>query len=152
MPKRSFVINFYCHICVLLVKAISMIYICYIKYIMNAACVFAVGDNELGVGDDEDASSEAAEGHGRRRGRVVGGCRGTWHTHEDWKITWLVLDLSCGMVSVAASQPSLREGPSTCWGCARQEISLAHLSSSYSCSTHENKSNDIYMLYKIWRK
>ncbi len=87
-----------------------MIYICYIKYIMNAACVFAVGDNELGVGDDEDASSEAAEGHGRRRGRVVGGCRGMWHVREDWKITWLVLDLSCGMASVAASRPQFPGG------------------------------------------
>ena len=59
MPKRSFVIIFYCHICVLLVKEISIIYICYIKYRMNAACVLAVGDDELGMGDD-DASLEAA--------------------------------------------------------------------------------------------
>src|SRR5260221_2698148 len=66
VPKRSFVINFYCHICVLLVKAISMIYICYIKYRMNAACVLAVGDNELGVRDDEDMLLEAAERRGRR--------------------------------------------------------------------------------------
>jgi hypothetical protein len=29
-----------------------------------ATCVLTVGDNELGVGDDEDASSEAAEGCG----------------------------------------------------------------------------------------
>ncbi len=71
MPKRSFVIIFYCHICVLLVKAISMIYICYIKYIINAACVLAVGDDELGVGDDDDMSSEAAEGRGTRA-RPVG--------------------------------------------------------------------------------
>src|SRR5258708_19992102 len=80
LPKRSFVIIFYCHICVLLVKAISMIYICYIKYIINAACVLAVGDDELGVGDDNDASSEVAGGRGRRGGlvgRSAGGRGGT---------------------------------------------------------------------------
>ena len=40
-----------------------MIYICYIKYCGNAEiCVLVVGSDELIVGDDEDASSEAAEG------------------------------------------------------------------------------------------
>jgi len=59
-----------------------MIYICYIKYCGNAEiCVLVVGSDELIVGDDEDASSEAAEG------RRAGGF---------WDITWLVLDLSCG--------------------------------------------------------
>jgi len=33
--------------------------------------VLAVGDDELGVGDEEDASSEAAEGRGTR-GRTLG--------------------------------------------------------------------------------
>jgi len=41
--------------------------------------VLAIGDDELSVGDDEDVSSEAAEG----LAHVV-----------DWEITWLVLDLS----------------------------------------------------------
>jgi hypothetical protein len=44
-----------------------MVYICYIiysDYVMM--CVLAVGDDELAVGDDDDASSEAAgEGHVR---------------------------------------------------------------------------------------
>jgi len=51
---------FYGHIQVLLIQTDPMIYICYIKYRMNTACVFAVGDNELGMGDDDDASLEAA--------------------------------------------------------------------------------------------
>ena len=49
-----------------------MIYICYIKYGENGAtCVLTVEHDELNVGDDEDASSEAAEGwctRGRSRG------------------------------------------------------------------------------------
>jgi len=54
-----------------------------------------VGDDELSLGDDEDASSsEAAEGP--RDGARVGGLR---------EITWLVLDLSCQWrVSVTASR------------------------------------------------
>jgi len=44
---------FYGHIQVLLIQTDPMIYICYIKYRMNTACVFAVGD-------DDDASLEAA--------------------------------------------------------------------------------------------
>ena len=40
-----------------------MIYICYIIYWDNVAtCVLAVGDNKLTVGDDNDTSSEVAEG------------------------------------------------------------------------------------------
>ena len=50
-----------------------MIYICYIIYWDNVAtCVLAVGDDELAVGDDDDTSSEVAEG-GARAGRLGGG-------------------------------------------------------------------------------
>ena len=43
-----------------------MIYICYIIYWDNVAtCVLAVGDDELAVGDDDDASSEVARGRAR---------------------------------------------------------------------------------------
>jgi len=73
--KRFRNMYFYYHIRVLLVKTKQMIYICFIKY-GGTTCVLAVGDNELGIGDDEDASSEAAEGrgtHGRTlRDHVVG--------------------------------------------------------------------------------
>jgi hypothetical protein len=37
-----------------------------------ATCVLTVGDNELAVGDDDNASSEVAEG-GARAGRPGGG-------------------------------------------------------------------------------
>src|SRR5260221_153959 len=90
------------------------------------------------MGDDEDTSSEVAEGRGTRA-RTGRSCGWSWTCHVAWRVSRL-------------AGPSFREGPGTCWGCACQEISLAHLSSSYSCSTHENKSNDIYMVYKIWRK
>ena len=53
--KRFRNMYFYYHIRVLLVKTKQMIYICFIKY-GGTTCVLAVGDNELGVGDDEDAS------------------------------------------------------------------------------------------------
>jgi len=40
-----------------------MIYICYITYgDYFAKCVLTVGNDELAVGDDDDASSEVAEG------------------------------------------------------------------------------------------
>ncbi len=43
-----------------------MIYICYIIYCNNVAtCVLVVRDDELGVKDDDDMSSEVAEGRAR---------------------------------------------------------------------------------------
>ena len=46
-----------------------MIYICYIIYRdYVVTCVLAVGDDELAVGDDDDASSEVAEGEPRAGG------------------------------------------------------------------------------------
>jgi len=41
---------FYCYIHVLLVKTTTMIY-----NMLCKLCVLAVGDDELGVGDDDDA-------------------------------------------------------------------------------------------------
>jgi len=53
---------FYVHIRILLVKANSMIYIFYIKYVGKVVVyMLAVGDNELDVGDDKATSLEAAE-------------------------------------------------------------------------------------------
>jgi hypothetical protein len=55
---------------ILLIITNRMVYICYIKYRDNVViCVLAVGDDELTVGDDDDASSGAAEG-GARAGRL----------------------------------------------------------------------------------
>ena len=56
-------------------KTNSMIYICYIKYGGNAACVLAVGDDELSMGF------------------VVGSCRGTGHGEDfkesrGWMLGW----------------------------------------------------------------
>jgi len=87
--------------------------------------VLAIGDDELSVGDDEDASSEAAEG----LAHVV-----------DWEITWLVLDLS--MESRLAG-PGLPRVPSACWERECQECLYLYLLSSYLCSPQKNKSNDI---------
>jgi hypothetical protein len=53
-----------------------MVYICYIiyrDYVVTS--VLAVGDNELAVGDDDDASSEVAGGRGT--------CRSAQSTHVD---------------------------------------------------------------------
>src|SRR5260221_1484187 len=47
--------NFYGYIRDLLIKTNSMIYICYIYYGGNAACVLAVRDDELSMGDNEEA-------------------------------------------------------------------------------------------------
>ena len=54
-----------------------MIYICYITYADNVVTfVLTVGDDELTVGDDDDASSEVAgEGH-------VWECPQTTHVDE----------------------------------------------------------------------
>ncbi len=60
---------FYVHICILLIKANSMIYIFYIKYVGKAVV------HVLAVGDDEDALSEAA-----KVGAHVGRCE---------EITWI---------------------------------------------------------------
>src|SRR5260221_12014763 len=67
------------------------------------------------MGDDEDASSEVAEGCGTcaRTGRSRGW---SWTCH-----------VACRVSRLASA--SFREGPGTCWGCAHQEISLSHLSS-----------------------
>jgi len=53
--KRFHNTYFYYHIRVLLVKTNRMIYICCTKY-GGTTCMLAVRDNELSVGDNEDAS------------------------------------------------------------------------------------------------
>ena len=59
--------NFNRDIRILLIITNPMIYICYIKYWNNVViCVLAVGDDKLGVKDDDNTSSEVAEaGHVR---------------------------------------------------------------------------------------
>ena len=75
------------YICVLLVKTISMIYICYIKYGENGAtCVLTVGHDELNMGHDEDVSSEAAEGWCTR----VRPCGWSWTCHVARRVSRLV--------------------------------------------------------------
>ena len=55
--------DFYGHIQVLLIKANSVIYICYIKY-GGKTYVLTVRHDELGVGDDNDDMSSEAAGRG----------------------------------------------------------------------------------------
>ena len=71
--KNFRICNFYRHICVLLIKTNPMIYNM-LKYgVKVVICVLAVGDDELDVRDDDDASSEVA-GRAGRRGEVTRMC------------------------------------------------------------------------------
>ena len=81
--------NFYGYICVLLVKTISMIYICCIKYWENnITYVLAVGHNELIVGDNKDAHRrllrDGARVGGRERSRG-----GSWTCHVAGQLSQL---------------------------------------------------------------
>jgi len=49
---------FYCNIHVLLVNTNTVIYNMLYNYVAKVTCVLAVGGDELGVGDDDDALSE----------------------------------------------------------------------------------------------
>jgi hypothetical protein len=56
------------HICILLVKTNSVIYICHKKHGRKGVkCVLAVRDNKLNVGGIKDMSSEVAEGQDMHR-------------------------------------------------------------------------------------
>ena len=58
-------------------KQIQWYIICYINYVVEVICVLAVGDDELGVGDDDDALSEVAS-----RNRARENCWGWLGTGE----------------------------------------------------------------------
>ena len=76
---------FYVHICILLVKTISMICICCKKHGRKGlVCVLTVGDNELDVGGNK-VTSFSSFGGCRGRGHVREGMRGGSRTERN---TW----------------------------------------------------------------